>query len=139
VTKIDVQDITFTDENKEKDAYPEIIITSTDPCQKGRRLLFNEKTGQKRIYEEFFDDIQAEIDTYYSGAQSAQTDAVDDFTEDVGDTTGLDDVANIPGVSESLENRQHVNMLTPKAMLTGFFSRAASQGGGININMNFID
>ena len=86
VTKIDVQDITFTDENKEKDEYPEIIITSTDPCQKGRRLLFNEKTGQKRIYEEFFDDIQAEIDEYYSDAQDTQTETIDDLAEDVGDT-----------------------------------------------------
>ena len=30
-------------------------------------------------------------------------------------------------------------MLTPKAMLTGLFSWMASQGGGINLNMNFID
>jgi len=139
VTKIDIDDIVFSDEDKEKDQYPEIIITSTDACQKGRRLLFNEKTGKKRSYEEFFDDIQAEIDEYYSGAQNTQTETINDFTETLGNVDGLESLSTIPGMSESLESRNNTNMLTPKELLTGLFSRAASQGWGINVNMNFID
>lgn len=83
VTKIDVKDIAFGEENKEKDIYPEIIITSTDPCQKGRRLLFNKKIGEKRTYEQFFDDIQAQIDEYYSGAQNIQTKTINDLTQKI--------------------------------------------------------
>gem|GEM_PF-3267598 len=128
VTKIDIDDIVFSDEDKEKDQYPEIIITSTDACQKGRRLLFNEKTGKKRSYEEFFDDIQAEIDEYYSGAQNTQTETINDFTETLGNVDGLESLSTIPGMSESLESRNNTNMLTPKELLTGLFSRAASQG-----------
>lgn len=127
VTKIDVDDIDFEDENKVKDEYPEIIITSTDACQKGRRLLFNEKAGQKRTYEEFFDDIQKKIDAYYSGAQNAQQTTINDFVDTIADVDGLDALSSVQGMSESLESRQNINMLTPKAMLTGLFSRAASQ------------
>jgi hypothetical protein len=66
VVTIDVKDQDLIKENKDKDSYPDISFQSTDPCQKGRRILFNEKTGQKRTYEEIFDDLQSEINTYNS-------------------------------------------------------------------------
>ncbi len=64
---IDVGDQDLAKANKVKDTYEDIVInSSTDPCQKGRRILFNDKTGNKRTYEEVFDDLQQTIDDYNS-------------------------------------------------------------------------
>lgn len=66
ITKINVEDQDLAQENKEKDGYVDISINSTDACQKGKQILFNKNTGNKRTYEEVFQDIQAEIDEYNS-------------------------------------------------------------------------
>jgi hypothetical protein len=65
-TTIDVQDTDILKENKKKDGYPDIIINTTDACQKNRWLLFNEKTGIKKTYEQIYEDIQTEINDYNS-------------------------------------------------------------------------
>jgi len=45
---IDVQDQDIAKDNKYKDQYPDIIINSTDACQKNRWIMFNDKTTNKR-------------------------------------------------------------------------------------------
>jgi hypothetical protein len=64
--KINVQDQDLLKKSKQKDTYPDISINSTDACQKNRWIFFNEKIGNKRSYEQIYDDIQKEIDDYNS-------------------------------------------------------------------------
>jgi hypothetical protein len=63
---IDVQDTDLLKENMKKDTYPDIIVSSTDACQKNRWIFFNEKIDIKKTYEEIYDDIQKEINEYNS-------------------------------------------------------------------------
>ena len=137
---IDVGDQDLAKANKVKDTYEDIVInSSTDPCQKGRRILFNDKTGNKRTYEEVFDDLQQTIDDYNSWAQSSQTAATNAVLDQLASISSLDDVSNVQGMSESLETRKPINMLTTVDLLTGLFNLWANQGWWININSNFID
>lgn len=66
VIAIDVQDQDLLKSEKYKDEYPDITINSTDACQKNRWIFFNDKTGNKRVYEQVYDDIQTEINQYNS-------------------------------------------------------------------------
>jgi hypothetical protein len=63
---ISVKDDDLLKQEKYKDEYPDITINSTDACQKNRWMFFNDKTGNKRAYEQVYDDIQAEINQYNS-------------------------------------------------------------------------
>lgn len=63
---IDVDDQDLLKEGKQKDTYPDIGISTTDACQKSRRIFFNDKTGNKRSYEQLFDDINKEMSDYDS-------------------------------------------------------------------------
>ena len=63
---IDVQDEDLLKENKYKDGYPDIAISSTDACQKNRWMFFNDTAGNKRAYEQVYDDIQTEMNAYNS-------------------------------------------------------------------------
>ena len=64
---IDVGDQDLAKADKEKDTYADIVISSSgDPCQKGRRILFNNQIGNNRTYEDVFDDLQKDIDEYNS-------------------------------------------------------------------------
>lgn len=69
-TMIDVKDQDLLKKEKYKDTspniYPDISIYSTDSCLKSRWILFNEKTGNKRTYEQVYDDMQQDINTYNS-------------------------------------------------------------------------
>lgn len=65
-TTIDVEDQDLLKESKYKDEYPDIGIYSTDSCLKSRWILFNEKTGNKRTYEQVYDDMQEDINAYNS-------------------------------------------------------------------------
>jgi len=64
---IDVGDQDLAKTDKEKDTYADIVSSSSgDPCQKGRRILFNNQIGNNRTYEDVFDDLQKDIDEYNS-------------------------------------------------------------------------
>ncbi|MEI6672324.1 MAG: hypothetical protein WCL02_02960 [bacterium] len=63
---INVQDTDLIKSKKYKDGYPDILTNSTDSCQKNRWIFFNDKTGNKRTYEQMYDDIQTEINNYNS-------------------------------------------------------------------------
>jgi len=66
VTIDDVKDQELLKENKHKDTYNDITVLMADPCQKNRWIFFNDKTGNKRTYEQVYDDIQSEINDYNS-------------------------------------------------------------------------
>lgn len=65
-TKIDIQDQDLITMNKRKDTFPDIIINAMDACVKSRWVLFNDKTGIKKSYEQVYDDIQKEMNEYTS-------------------------------------------------------------------------
>ena len=65
-TKIDIQDQDLLTMNKRRDTFPGIIINAMDACVKSRWILFNEKIGDKKTYEQVYDDIQKEMDDYNS-------------------------------------------------------------------------
>lgn len=95
ITSIDVQDMDLLEKNKSKDEIPDISFASTDPCQKGRRILFNEKTGTKRSYTGIFQDLQTTIDEYNSAASSTTESTIDDLLAQLDDIQGVDDISNI--------------------------------------------
>jgi len=64
---VDIGDQDLAKADKEKDTYADIVSSSSgDPCQKGRRILFNNQIGNNRTYEDVFDDLQKDIDEYNS-------------------------------------------------------------------------
>lgn len=129
VVTIDVKDQDLIKENKDKDSYSDISFQSTDPCQKGRRILFNEKTGQKRTYEEIFDDLQSEINTYNSWAAAVTNEKITDLVDTLSNIDTLDQLSSIPGMDASMEAWSAKNILN-----------SLTQGGlSLNIGMSFID
>ena len=65
-TTIAVKDEDLLKENRKKDTYPDIITSSSTACQKNRRIFFNTQGGDKKSYDQVYDDIQKEIDDYNS-------------------------------------------------------------------------
>ena len=65
-TKIDVADQDLLSQNKRKDTIPDITTNSTDSCVKSRWIFFNDKTGNKKSYEQVYDDIQKDMNDYNS-------------------------------------------------------------------------
>ena len=128
ITSIDVQDMDLLEKNKSKDEIPDISFASTDPCQKGRRILFNEKTGTKRSYTGIFQDLQTTIDEYNSAASSTTESTIDDLLAQLDDIQGVDDISNIEWANQSLESRVNINLLTPAEILAN-----------LNITSNLID
>jgi len=64
VISMDVKDQDLLKEHKYKDTYADISVNMTDSCQKNRWIFFNEKVGDKRSYEQIYDDIQEEMNVY---------------------------------------------------------------------------
>lgn len=129
---IHVQDQDLIKKNKYKDTYPDIRINSTDACQKNRWILFNKKIGNKRIYEEIFDDIQATINAYNSWAQATQQTAINSMIDQLGNVDSLESISSIAGMdtTEPRSNTSLINMIN---------TIVSPGGGSLNVNMNFID
>ncbi len=139
IIEIDIEDVALPEENKEKDGYPDITFANTDPCQKGRWILFNTTAGEGKNYEEFFEDLQESIDEYTSNAEDVQATAITALIESISNMQNINDLQNISGLSANPENRKSANMLTPIEVLSGIFERATNQWGWINVSTNFID
>lgn len=61
---IEVKDVLFSDANKKKDTYSDIIVFPADSCKKYRRVFFNNSSQSHRNYDEVYDNIQAKLDVY---------------------------------------------------------------------------
>ena len=131
VITIAVQDTDLIQQNKQKDTYPDIIINSTDSCQKNRRIFFNDKTGIKRTYEKIYDDIQTEINNYNSWAQVVQETAINDIVDQLANIDSLEGLSNVPGVG-NLEAR------SAKNIISSLLSEGGIQGN-IDLLNNTID
>ena len=108
---------------------PDITINSTDSCQKNRWIFFNQNIGNKKTYQQIYDNIQSEITEYNSGAGAMQTNKINETIDQISNATSLESVTNLPGMN-SLEPRTAKNILS---------TLTAQGGGSININTNFID
>lgn len=129
VINIDVQDEDLLKESKYKDGYPDIAINSTDACQKNRWIFFNDKVGNKRAYEQIYDDIQAEMNTYNSWAEAGQETAMDTMVDQLANINSLESLSTVPGM-DNLETRSAKNLL----------NSLVSQGGiSLNLDTSFID
>jgi hypothetical protein len=95
LTKISVQDRDLLKQGKSKDGYVDIGIQSSDTCQKGERILFNENTRSHRTYEEIFNDIQAVIDSYTSGAQMVQTQKINSILDQIQNISNIQEVTQV--------------------------------------------
>ena len=114
ITNIEVQDQDLLLQNKYKDTLPDIAISTSDACQKNRWMFFNNATD-KRKYDQVYDDIQAEIDAYNSGANTITQTAIGELIDTLASVDSLEGVASVPGM-ETMEAR------SAKSLLTSLFS-----------------
>jgi len=101
-------------QSKYKDTLPDIATSTTDACQKNRWMFFNNATD-KRKYDQVYDDIQAEIDAYNSGANTITQTAIGELIDTLASVDSLEGVASVPGM-ETMEAR------SAKSLLTSLFS-----------------
>jgi hypothetical protein len=114
ITAITVEDQDLLPQSKYKDTLPDIATNTTDSCQKNRRVYFNNGTD-KRKYDQVYDDIQAEIDAYNSGANAAATASTNEFIDTLSNVDSLDAVSTVPGMG-NMESR------SAKSLLSSMFS-----------------
>lgn len=126
---IDVKDQDIIKSERYKDEYPDITINSTDACQKNRWIFFNNNKGNKRTYEQVYDDIQSEINQYNSWAQAGQETAMNSIVDQLANVDSLESLSTLPGM-ENMEKRSAKNLLS---------SLVSQEGISLDLNMNFID
>lgn len=128
---IDVQDQDLIKAGKHKDTYADISVNSTDACQKNRRIFFNEKAGNKKTYEQIYDDIQSEINEYNSWSQTNQEEAINTIVDQLNNIDSLEGLSSVPWM-DSLEPRTAKNILSSLVSEWGISTN-------INIVSDYID
>ena len=73
-------------------------------------MFFNNATD-KRKYDQIYDDIQAEIDAYNSGANTTTQAAIGGLIDTLANVDSLEGVSSVPGM-ETMEARSAKNLLS---------------------------
>ncbi len=99
IIKIEIEDFDYMPEKIKKDTYPDIKIQTTCPCEKNGRTLFNERKSNNRTYESVYRDVQGDIDTYNTKAQTEATSTLTDFVEELNEIDSISEMKSLPGLS----------------------------------------